>query len=393
MKIAYFDCFSGISGDMIIGALLDLGVDFNFLKKELKKLDLKDYELAVKKEERNHLWGKKFVIKIKEKNHQERHLNDIINLINNSRLSSFVKEKSISIFQNLANVEAKIHQTSSDKIHFHEVGAIDAIIDIVGSVIGIENLGIEGIYCSSINLGSGFIKCRHGILPVPAPATVHLLKNFLVYTSKIQFELTTPTGAAIISTLADPFVSYPLFKIKNSGFGIGETKIDDIPNLLRIIIGETEKKYQKDSIFIIKTNIDDMNPQIYDYLMEKLFENGALDVYITPIIMKKNRPAQELTILLEKEKQESIIEILFQETTTIGLRIYETERRKLFREIKSVNTNFGKMLVKEIKINEKQTKLIPEYEECKKIAQKKNIPLKEVMKNITFNKGLDVNES
>jgi hypothetical protein len=366
---------------MVIGAFLDAGLDFEFLQQELAKLDLKGYQLKAKKENRNHLWGTRFKAEVKESS-SARHLPEILHLIEQSSLDSWVKEKSAFVFKKLAEEEAKIHQTVPEKIHFHEVGAVDSIVDIVGCMIGFSFFKVRVAFTSPINLGSGTIKCKHGVLPIPAPATIALLRGYSVYPSPVQAELTTPTGAAIISTLASPRENYPLLKIEKIGLGVGSKKLDSLPNLLRVVIGEMVERYEEDVVTVIKTNVDDLNPQIYDYLFERLFEEGALDVTLTPILMKKNRPGQEITVLVEKINEAKIIEVLFKETTSIGLRRYEVGRKKLPRQLKKIKTKYGELTVKESKLDQRNIKKTPEYEECKKIAREKKIPLRKILTEI-----------
>jgi uncharacterized protein (TIGR00299 family) protein len=276
---------------------------------------------------------------------------------------------------NLAKAEAKVHRTEINEIHFHEVGAVDAIVDIVGSVTGLELLGIDRIYASSINTGQGYVMAAHGKLPVPAPATMELLKNVPTYSSGTEKELTTPTGAAIITSLSAYFGPKPLMRVEKVGYGAGTYEIE-IPNLLRINVGNVEQGSKK--MKVVETNIDDMNPQFYEYIMEKLFEKGALDVYFTPIQMKKNRPATKISVIVDAENLFKINEILLKETTTLGVRIFDIEREIVDRKIKEVETQFGKVKVKVGILDGKTVNIAPEYEECKKIAKEKGLPIKTV---------------
>ena len=376
MKIAYFDCCSGISGDMVIGALIDSGLDVKTLQKELKKLPIKDYSISAPRDERHHITGIKFKVRFKESRHH-RTFKDIKNLISRSKLSYKVKELSTTIFFNLAKAEAKVHGCEIDDVHFHEVGAIDSIIDIVGTAIGIEQLDIEKVYASPLPLGSGWVKTLHGRMPVPAPATLELLKDVTVAPSPVASELTTPTGAAIIKTVAQGFGDMPKMKIQNTGYGIGDKVFKEIPNVLRLIIGERSGDPEK--LLIMETNIDDMNPQIYDYLMTMLFKKGALDVFLTPIQMKKGRPAMLLKVLCPAKQKNVLMNTIFEETTTLGVRTYEVNRYCLERKIEDVLTSYGKVRVKVSLKNGKPINIQPEYEDCRKIAQKKNVPLKQVM--------------
>jgi uncharacterized protein (TIGR00299 family) protein len=379
MTTAYFDCFSGISGDMTLGALVDAGVAIEVLRAELEKLNLPGYEITALKVMRSGISATKVHVCLDEKEQPSRHLADIKKLIETSALSSSIKQKSMQIFERLARAEAVVHGTTPDKVHFHEVGAIDAIVDIVGSVIGLELLGIMNIIGSPVNLGSGTIKTAHGTLPVPAPATAELLKGIPSYGSSIPFELTTPTGAVLLGTLASSFGPMPQMRINRTAHGAGGREIPDRPNVLRLIIGEPVAAYEEDTSIVIETNIDDMNPQVYDYLIEKLMKQGAQDVYLTPIIMKKGRPAVLLSVLADKAKTEVVLDTIFRETTSIGVRIREVVRKKLTREIKEVDTLYGKIRVKISKRGDEILTATPEYEDCRKIAEEKKIPLKQVI--------------
>jgi uncharacterized protein (TIGR00299 family) protein len=379
MTLAYFDCFSGISGDMTLGALVDAGVGIDVLCSELEKLNLPGYEITALKVMRSGVSATKVHVCVEEKEQPARHLSDIRKIIEASTLSSSIKQKSILIFERLAEAEAKVHGTTPDKVHFHEVGAVDAIVDIVGSVIGFEKLGITTMAASPVNLGAGTIKSAHGTLPVPAPATAELLKGIPSYGSSIPFELTTPTGAVILSTLASSFGPMPQMSVKQIGHGAGNKDIHGQPNVLRIMVGEPVADYEEDTSIVIETNIDDMNPQVYDYLIEKLMKQGAQDVYLTPIIMKKGRPAILLSVLTDRTKTDALLDVLFRETTSIGVRIQEVGRKKLIREIRVVDTAYGKIRVKVSKRGEEVLTATPEYEDCRKIAEEKQVPLKQVL--------------
>jgi pyridinium-3,5-bisthiocarboxylic acid mononucleotide nickel chelatase len=379
MTLAYFDCFSGISGDMTLGALVDAGLPIGILRSELAKLDLPGYTLSSEKVRRSGLAATKVHIVLDEKKPPARHLSDIQKIINGSSLSSAVKQKSLSIFQRLADVEAKVHATTPDKVHFHEVGAVDALVDIVGSVIGLEHLGITDIIGSPLNVGSGTVHTAHGKLPVPAPATAELLREIPLYSSSITFELTTPTGAAIISTLASSFGPLPQMKVRSIAYGAGNKDIPGQPNVLRLLLGEILPVYKEDTSMVIETNIDDMSPQLYDYLIEKLLAQGAQDVYLTPIIMKKGRPGILLSILTDRLHSDAMLDILFRETTSIGVRICEMGRKKLDREVREVETTYGKVRIKVSSRDGEALTVTPEYEDCKKLAEAKQVSLKQVM--------------
>ncbi len=383
MKIAYFDCFSGISGDMILGALADLGNDFSFIKKELKKLDLKGYSLSHKKVKRGVIETTKVDVKVTEKSSSKRNLKSIISIIKNSGLAEKIKNDSIKIFRRLAEAEATVHGTTINKVHFHEVGAIDSIVDIVGSVIGIHHLNISKIVSSSINVGSGFVKCDHGTLPVPAPAVVEILRGVPCFSSGIRQELTTPTGAAVIVTLANEFGSLPELKTDRVGYGAGGKNLKEMPNALRIILGELSIANElKKEIFVLETNIDDMNPEFYDVVMEKLFQAGAVDVFLTPIIMKKNRPATKLSVLTQQQNVEMLANEVLKNTTSFGIRFYPVERVMLEREFQEIETVLGKVKVKIGKRDGEICHISPEYEHCKKISREQGIPIKKVYEEI-----------
>ncbi len=379
MTLAYFDCFSGISGDMTLGALVDAGVAIELLRAELEKLNLRGYEITALKVTRAGIPSTKVHVCLEEKEQPARHLADIRKLIEDSALSPSIRQKSIAVFERLAQAEARVHGTTPDKVHFHEVGAVDAIVDIVGSVIGLELLGITKIVGSPVNLGSGTIKTSHGILPVPAPATVELLKGIPTYGSEIPFELTTPTGAAILSTLGASFGPLPQMKMDRIAHGAGGKEIEGRPNVLRLMIGEPAAAYEEDISIVVETNIDDMNPQIYDHVIDKLLQQGAHDAFLTPIIMKKGRPAVLLSVLTDRGKMDGVLDTIFRETTSIGVRISEVGRRKLTREIRQVDTLYGTIRMKVSRRGDEIMTATPEYEDCRKIAEEKQVPLKQVI--------------
>jgi len=383
MKIAYFDCFSGISGDMTVGALLDAGLKIETLEKELKKLGLSGYQLEVNKVVKKGISATQFKVRIKEEG-VERRFKDILTILEKSKLDEEIKKETKKIFFNIARAESKIHRKDLDKIHFHEIGGLDSIIDITSAVIGIKTLGIEEIYSSALPVGKGFVKCAHGVIPVPAPATLELLKNIPTYSGGIESEMITPTGAGIIGTLAKSFRERPLMKIERTGYGAGEKEFT-IPNLLRVSIGEKILKdehskdgYVSDEAVLIETNIDDMNPEFYDYIMEKLFSQGALDVFLTPIQMKKNRPAHMFSIVVYEQNLKEILEVLFSESTTLGVRIREIKRLRLAQQNFIAETKYGKIRVKVGIFKGDIKNVAPEYEDCKKIAKQYKVPLKEV---------------
>jgi len=377
MRIAYFDCFSGASGDMILGSLIDAGLSHQRLREELKKLRIPTVHLRVKKVLKGGISATQVMVEGKSEKRSHRNLKEILRIIDRSSVETEIKEKSKEIFKRIASVEAKIHQTPMEEVHFHELGGLDSIVDIVGSVWGIRQLGIEKIHVSKVNVGGGFVKCEHGILPVPAPATLFLMEGKPIYSSGVERELLTPTGAAILTTLSSEFGSMPLMKVERVGYGAGRDNLPH-PNLLRLIIGTSESISGKEKVAVIETNIDDMNPQFYDYVMEKLYAMEVLEVFITPILMKKNRPGHLLTIISPSEKLSSVIKFLLRETTTLGLRWHEEERAKTDREILTQGTPYGKIRFKLAKWEGKVVNLSPEYEDCKRLALEKGVPLKEV---------------
>lgn len=391
MKIAYFDCFSGISGDMSLGALIDAGLSYKNLEREIKKIHIEGYKLHVQKVKRSFLSAKKVTIKISQRPSLKadkaiRRWKDAEKLINSSSLSSVIKQQGLRTLKRIFDAEARVHGISFDKVHLHELSAVDCIIDIFGTIIGLNLMGIDKVYSSPINLGSGIIQTKHGKIPVPAPATAEILKNVPIYSGGVSSELTTPTGAAIIREISSAFGDVPMMKINKIGIGAGENKFKNWPNVLRIFIGETTDKstfFENEIITVIETNIDDMNPQIFEHVIEKLYKAGALDVYLTQVIMKKGRPGILMTILSRIEERDNLIEIILRETSTIGLRFYETKRKILERQIRTIHTEWGKVKVKSSKLNKNLKKITPEYEDCKKIADKFNVPLISVMRKIT----------
>ncbi|CDF58764.1 nickel pincer cofactor biosynthesis protein LarC [Thermobrachium celere] len=374
MRTLYFDCFSGISGDMAVGALLDLGVSKEYLLEELKKLNIdEEYRIDIKKVRKSGIDATQFDVILTEHRHHSRNLFDIEGIIDKSDLSKGVKVLSKKIFRIVAEAEAKVHGERLYDVHFHEVGATDSIIDIVAFSICIEYLKIDKVISSFINTGRGFVECEHGVLPVPAPATAEILKGIPIYSDEREFELTTPTGAAIIKAVAEDFKMDCPLVIKNVGYGAGKRETEK-PNVLRVILSDDEQ----DELFLIQANIDDMTGQMYGYLMEKLLNAGAKDVYYTPIYMKKNRPAVILNVITSKSKEDEILDIIFTESTTIGVRKIKIDRVELKREIKKIETEYGEVRVKIARYKDKIVNVKPEYEDLKKIAEKNNIPLKEL---------------
>lgn len=375
MKIAYFDCASGISGDMTLGALISAGADENALKSELAKLGDLEFKLEIGKVIKSGIEAADVDV-LTHEHHHHRRLPDIKKIIEGSTLSETTKKRAIDAFTRLAEAEGAVHGTGPEEVHFHEVGAIDAIVDIVGAMIGIELLGIEKVISSPLPMGRGFVTAAHGLMPLPAPATVKLLEGVSVYDAGVEGETVTPTGAAIIRTLTAEFRGIPAMKIEKSGFGAGK-KDFPYPNVLRVIIG-TDAASEHKKIKVIETNIDDMNPEFYETVFESLFNAGALDVYLTAVTMKKTRPGTLLTAVCPPEKADEIAGIILSETTSLGVRITEADRRCLEREIITVTTNYGEIKVKIALQSGKRIKAAPEYEDCKAAAKKHKVPVKEV---------------
>ncbi len=377
MRTAYFDCFSGASGDMILGALIDAGLSPRRLREELKKLRIPTIHLKIRDVLRRGISGTQVIVEGRNEKGSHRNLKEVLQIVRRSRVETEVKEKSEEVFKRIASVEAKIHRIPEEEVHFHELGGLDSIIDIVGAVWGIRELGIEKIHVSKVNVGGGFVKCEHGILPVPAPATLSLMRGKPIYSSGVERELLTPTGAALLATLGSEFGSMPRIRVERVGYGAGR---DDLPhpNLLRLVIGTSESTSGKETVAVIETNIDDMNPQFYDYVMEKLLAMEVLEVFVTPILMKKNRPGHLLTVICPSGKLPSVAEFLFKETTTLGLRWHEEEREKTDREIRPLLTKYGRIRFKLARWEGRVVNLSPEYDDCKRLALARGVPLKEV---------------
>ncbi len=365
---------------MILGALVVLGVNREKLIEQLKLLDISDFEIEFSNVNRSGISAVYAEVKFaEEKTH--RHLSHINKIIENSRLTDAVKKNAVKIFTRLAEAEAKVHGIAVEKVHFHEVGAIDAIVDVVGACVGFEMLGIEKFVCSKIHVGNGFVNMAHGKFPVPPPAVAELLQNVAIYSTDIEGELITPTGAAIISTVCGEFGVIPDLKIEKTGYGAGTREYKNFPNVLRLFLGETDNKQltmNNEQLTLIETNLDDISPQILGFVMERAFELGALDCWFTPIQMKKNRPATLVSILCDFSKKEILSELLYRETTTLGIRVSQIERSCLPREIVKVATEFGEIDVKIARYQDKIVNAKPEFEQIKKIAVENNLPLREI---------------
>lgn len=380
MRIAYLDCFSGISGDMTIGALLDAGLPMEALTRELAKLAVKGYSLRRAKVRRGAIAGTKFdcVPRATGRHHSHASLREIMRIIEKSALSARAKRIATSIFAVIGKAEAKVHgvRERSD-LRLHELGEIDSLVDIVGTAVGLDLLGIDEVYASEVTMGRTVVDTCHGKLPVPAPAALELMKGIPSRIAAVDVELVTPTGAGILRGVSKGFGAMPRIRIRSVGYGAGSRELDGVPNMLRVIIGDTVAPFAEDTVVVIESNIDDMNPQHFGYLFERLFEEGALDVYTTTVQMKKSRPAFVLTVLSEPSRAGHLVGVVFRETTTIGIRTYETRRYALDRKSVRIRTRFGSAAVKVSTAPGIRT-VTPEYEDCARLARKHNVPLKTV---------------
>jgi len=400
MKLAYFDCFSGISGDMTLGALVDAGCAVEHLRAELRGLQVPGWELTADKVWKNGM-AATYVKVVTDDQSKHRSLSAILEILEKSQLPAGVRERAAAIFQKLGEAEARVHDVPVEKIHFHEVGAVDAIVDIVGACVGFHALGIERFACSALNVGGGTAKMAHGVLPVPAPATANLLQGKPTYSNGVQKELVTPTGAAIVATLCEAFGPQPAMSVSAIGYGAGTADLEGQPNVVRIMVGETDDLTKgaqpgfiaqgamekslavplgfDEEIAVVEANLDDMNPQIYGYFLEKALGAGALDVYTTPVQMKKNRPGTLLTVLCKPQDTNALMTLIFAETTTFGVRTYRAQRRVLPREWVNVGTGFGEVRIKVSRVNGRILHVAPEFEDCKKLAAEKDVPLQRVI--------------
>ena len=379
MKIIGYDCFSGISGDMNLGAMIDLGIDKAYLTDELNKLNLPGWELLVQKDQRHGITGTKVTVSQTRHEHAHRHLSDIEKIIEDSALDDKTKELSVKIFMKIARAEATVHGISIDQVHFQEVGAVHSIIDVVGAAICFKALKVDAVHVSTVELGGGFVICDHGKLPVPAPATAEIIKGIPVKKGGVDFEATTPTGAAILATLGTNFNPDLAIKIEKTAYGVGQKEHQDVPNLLRVFLGETivNQETGHDALQI-ECNIDDMNPEFYDYISDKLFKAGASDVFLSNIMMKKCRPGILMNVICETELADTVKNIIFTESTSLGIRTFRFRKDTLVRKLETIQTIYGKVTVKRSYFDTKEVSCKPEYEDCKRIAAEKEIPLKEV---------------
>ncbi|HEV8721189.1 MAG TPA: nickel pincer cofactor biosynthesis protein LarC [Candidatus Binatia bacterium] len=381
MKIAYGDLIGGVSGDMFVAALLDLGLSLNTLKTELGKIPTLKFDLKASKKTVHSVRACQFHV-ICAGNESPRSWKQIRDLLKRSKLEPETKKIGIDIFARLAEAEAKIHGVAVDKVHFHEIGATDSIVDIMAAAIGVHELGIDSFYFSPIPLGRGATRSMHGPLPVPGPATLELLKGLPVFGVDLESENLTPTGAAIVRTLGKDFGPQPNMIIERIGYGTGQKEFANRPNLFRLILGADNAAWQQEEMQVIETNIDDMNPQLYDHVMDRLFEAGARDVFLSSIQMKKNRPATLLTVICAPSSRDSLAKIIFEETSTIGIRSYPVTRMILKRETKRVKTRFGEVMVKIVEQPDGSTRAMPEYDDLKRIATAKKLPFKVIHNEI-----------
>jgi pyridinium-3,5-bisthiocarboxylic acid mononucleotide nickel chelatase len=391
MKTLYFDCFSGISGDMTIGALLDLGLDLNYLRAELQKLPVERYELKASRVTRSNISAMKFDVLVEgEENHSHHHhhhdhfhrkASQILAMIRDSNLNTNTKRIAGEIFTKLAISEGKVHHIAPEDVEFHEVGAVDSIVDTVGTAVGFDAFGIERFLCSAINIGGGFIHCQHGVFPVPAPATADLLRQATIYQKHVETELVTPTGAAILAAVVNRFGQLNGFAAERIGYGAGTKQFPELPNCLRLMLGEersVSSEQARGDVIVIEANIDDMNPQNFAYVNEKLLQAGALDVFTVPVQMKKGRPGQLLQVLAPSDAVDALSRVIFQETTTIGVRKYPVDRTTLDREFVEVGTEYGLVRVKVSKLGGEIVNFAPEFDDCVRLARENNVPLKKV---------------
>ena len=375
MSVLYYDCFAGISGDMHLAALLDLGLDYDELILELTGLGVEGYGVQATRASRKGVFGTQVRVVTDPNQFAHRDLRQIEAIIGASSLRGTVRDRAIAVFRRLAEAEALIHDTSPDRIHFHEVGALDAIVDIVGGVIALDRLNVDRILCSPVELGGGMVHCAHGVLPAPAPATLELLKGVPVKLGAVPFEATTPTGAALLATFVDDYVTRPELIIHRVGHGIGH-RDGPIPNVLRVCLGEQwADSGERREFCVLECNIDDMNPECYDHALERLFAAGANDVWLASALMKKNRPATVLSVLCAPELEPALTELLLTETTTLGVRQYPVTRTALARETLQVTTRYGEVAVKLARHQGRPLRGKPEYEDCKRLALERRVPI------------------
>ncbi len=418
MRIAYLDTFAGIAGDMVLGAFVSAGIDLERLRAEIAKLNLGKVDLETGKIVRSGITATKVDVVVSGEvesvndlggeihghshgddehhhhgkghhHHESAHSHqpgrsylEIRSLIESSPLSESVKGKSKEIFRRIAEAEAKIHDTTIEKIHFHEVGAVDSIVDIVGTALCLELAGIDGIYTSPVRVGSnGYVEAQHGVLPVPAPATLEILKGYPILFNDVPHELTTPTGAAIVAALSKGVLKDTPVKVERIGYGAGTKDFGRLPNLLRVVIGEIKSPTEEDHVLLVETNMDDINPQLIPHLIERVLAEGATDAYVTPVLMKKGRPGFVFTVLMAEPLLDKISKEIFSQSTTLGLRIQRIRRSKLHRELSTAATSFGEVRVKESTVDGKK-RVTAEFDECRRIAEERGMSLRDVMERI-----------
>lgn len=378
MRALYLDCFAGISGNMLLGGLLDLGLQPDLLRQQLATLPITGYSLDISRVQKRGIDACYVNVQVDQTHQPHRHLSDIVAIIDGSSLTETVRQDCRRVFQALAEAEAKVHGTTPAQVHFHEVGAVDTIIDVVGTVWGLHYLGIERVLASPVHVGSGFVSCQHGLMPVPAPATAQLLLSVPHYSGTIQKELATPTGAALLNVLVNEFVSLPAeLHSEKIGYGAGTWDLP-LPNVLRLYLGTLPDDAERDEVVVVETNIDDLNPEFYGHILDKLLATGALDAWLTPIMMKKGRPAVQLAVLTRAATLPSVTEVIFRETSSLGVRSYTAQRAVQPRRLVRVTVPWGEVQVKVATWGGKVTNLAPEYEDCRILAQKHGVPIKEV---------------
>jgi pyridinium-3,5-bisthiocarboxylic acid mononucleotide nickel chelatase len=376
-QAAILDLFSGVSGDMLLGALLDAGAPLESIVNPLKSLNLPGFDLSLEKQVKKGISCTRAVVQVEEEKHPHRKLKDIESIVRQGHLPDEIIEQALQAFQKIAEAEAKIHGKSIQDIHFHEVGALDAVVDIVGTLLGVQALGIERFYCGFVATGTGIVKSAHGVLPVPAPATLEILGDFPLRPSGIEKEIVTPTGAALLRTLVCEPGRWPEgFQAESVGYGCGTRELPGQANVVRLVVGRTEQS-EAHRVSVIETNIDDTSPEIFGYLMERLFEAGALDAYYTPIQGKKNRPAVLVTVLGHAGNEDQLAGVLLEETSSLGVRISRCSRTCVKRDKIQVQTRWGSVGVKVAHFSDR-TKASPEYEDCRRIARQQGIPLQDV---------------
>jgi len=387
LRTLYFDCFAGISGDMTLGALVDAGADARALKERLELLGLDGYEIGFEKVDRSGISATRASVRLTREEKHHRHLSDIEKIIGGSRLNDSVRERALKIFGRLAEAEARVHNVPVERIHFHEVGALDAIVDVVGACIGFELLGVERFAASALHVGSGTVEMAHGRFPVPPPAVAELLRGAPIYSTDVSGELVTPTGAAIIATVCERYGALPRMRVEATGYGAGSREYKKFPNVLRVLVGESEEAEGEtrgvtedsgEELLMVETNVDDVSPQVLGHLMERALAGGALDCFFTQVQMKKNRPGVLVSILCRLTDGEAMHELLFAETPTLGVRSYRVSRRALEREAVTVETEFGTIAVKVARRGGHVVGAMPEFEECRAAALAHGVPLRVV---------------